>query len=184
SGALRGSHWPVLGLARWLMIYTAIPPVAMSLVRLRLLWQSDGKQSPTAFHKHDRSGRLAWGRLIWSFVAPLLVAALAAWLLAECASRVGTGLMEANQWHAVVGPRFVVLVVPVVFGVMMLSSTLLTGLLTNIEREQEREWWARAGGLLFACVLWWLALNGIALFGPGWLHSIKVSILGAVGIGA
>ena len=59
---LSTNRWSLLRLARWLMCYTAVPPLAMSLVRLRQLWQSDGKQMPTAFHKHDGSGRLAWGR--------------------------------------------------------------------------------------------------------------------------
>jgi len=184
SGVLRGNQWPVLRLAGWLMIYTAIAPLAMSLVRLRLLRQSDGKQRPTPFHKHDGSGRLAWGRLAWSFVAPLLVAALAAWLLAECALNVGSRLMEVNPWHLVIGRKFVVLVIPVVLGVMMVASTLLTGLLTDIEREEEREWWARAGGLLFSCLLVWLALNCVAFFAAGWLRAVHASILGAVGLGA
>ncbi len=166
---------------RWLL-YTAVPPFAMSLARLRLLWQSDGKQRPTAFHKHDGSGQLAWDRLIWSFVAPLLVAAPAALLLAKCALYLGPRLMEVNRWHLVMGHEFVVLVVPIVVGVMMLASTLLTGLLTHIEQEEEREWWARAGGLLFSCLLCWAALNYIAFFATDLLQSIRAPILGAVGL--
>jgi len=184
SGALSGTQVPVFALAKWLMIYCAVPPLAMSLVRLRLLWQSDGKQSPTVFHKHDGSGRLAWGRLAWSFVAPLLVAALAAFLLAECALHVASRWVEVNHWHLVIGRKFVVLVIPIVLGVMMLASTLLTGLLTHIEREEEREWWARAGGLLFSCLLCWMALNCVAFFAAEWLHFMHASILGVVGLGA
>ena len=60
--------------------------------------------------------------------------------------------------------KFVVLVIPIVLAVMMLASTMLTGLLTHIEREEEREWWARAGGLLFSCLLCWLALQLRRLF--------------------
>src|ERR1035438_2083609 len=67
---------------------------------------------------------------------------------------------------------------------MMLGSSVLTGLLSRIEREEEREWWSRAGGLLFACVLCWVALNSIAFFGQDWLHLMSASILGAVGLGA
>jgi hypothetical protein len=67
---------------------------------------------------------------------------------------------------------------------MMLGSTVLTGLLTQIEREEEREWWARAGGLLFACLLCWLALNSVAFFAKDWLHFMSASILGAAGLGA
>ena len=184
SDALHRNNWSVPRLAVWLMVYTSIPPLAMSLVRLRLLWQSDGKTRPTVFHKHDGSGRLAWGRLVWSFVAPLLVAALAAFLLAECALNLGGRLMEVNPWHMVIGHKFVILVIPIVLAVMMLASTMLTGLLTHIEREEEREWWARAGGLLFSCLLCWLALNCIAFFAADWLHFMRASILGAVGLGA
>ncbi len=182
-GAL-ADQWSVLRLARYLMFYTAVPPLAMSLVRLRVLWQSNGKQSPTVFHKYDGSGWLSWGKLVWSFVAPLLVAALAAWLLAECALHAGRQLMEVGRWHLVISRKFVVLVIPIVLGVMMLSSTLLTGLLTRIEREEEREWWARAGGLMVSCLLCWLALNGIALFAADWLRFAHATIRAAVGLGA
>lgn len=180
---LSGNQWPLLRLARYLMLYTAVPPLGMSLVRLRLLWQGDGT-NPTIFHKHDGTGRLAWGRVVWSFFAPLLVAALAAFLLSGCALLLGPRLMEVSRWHLVIGHKFVVLVIPIVLGVMMLASTLLTGLLTNIEQEEEREWWARAGGLLFASLLYWLALNCIAFFATDWLRFMHASILGAVGVGA
>jgi len=184
KGALT-DQWSVLRLTGWLIGYTAVPPLAMSLVRLRQLWPSAGDHSPTVFHKHDRSGRLAWGRIIWSFFAPLLVAALAAWLLAECALYVGPRFIKVNRWSIVViGHEYVVLVVPIVLVVMMLASTLLSGLLTDIEREEEREWWARAGGLLFSCLLGWLALNSIALFAADWLHFAHATILGVVGLGA
>jgi hypothetical protein len=184
SGNLPASRGALLHLAAGLMLYTAAPPLAMSLVRLRLLWQGDGKQRPTVFHKHDGSGRVAWGRLIWSFVAPLVVAAPAALLLAECALKVVPSLLEVGPWHLVAGREFVVLVVPVVLGVIMLSSTLLTGLLTHIEQEEEREWWARAGGLLVCCLLWWLALNSIVFFAADLLQFVHASILAAVGLGA
>jgi Patatin-like phospholipase len=182
SDALRG--WSVPHLALWLMVYTALPPMSMAAVRASLLWQDDGGQLPNPFRKHDGSGQVDWGRLVWSFVAPIIVAALAALMLAECALRVGSRLVQKGQWHPVIGENFVVLVVPIVLVVMMLASTLLSGLLTHIEREEEREWWARAGGLLFACMLCWLALNSVAFFAKDWLHFMSGSILGAVGLGA
>ena len=184
SGNMPASQGALLHLAAGLMLYTAAPPLAMSLVRLRLLWESDGNQSPTAFHKHDGSGRLAWGRLAWSFVAPLVVAAPAALLLAECALKVVPSLLQEGPWHLLAGRQFVVLVVPVVLCVMMLSSTFLTGLLTHIEQEEEREWWARAGGLLVCCLLWWLALNSIVFFAADFLQFMHASVLAAVGLGA
>ena len=182
SDALRG--WSVPHLALWLMVYTTLPPMSMAAVRASLLWQDDAGQLPNPFRKHDGSGQVDWGRLAWSFVAPVIVGALAALLLAACALRVGGRLVQQGKWHPVIGQNFVVLVVPIVLVVMMLASTLLSGLLTHIEREEEREWWARAGGLLFACVLCWLALNSVAFFAKDWLHLMSASILGAVGLGA
>ena len=182
SNALHG--WSLLHLTLWLMAYTALPPLSMAAVRASLLWHDDSEQLPNPFRKHDGSGQVHWGRLVWSFVAPLIVAALAALLLAECALRVGDRLVETGRWHPVIGQNFVVLVVPIVLVVMMLGSTVLTGLLTQIEREEEREWWARAGGLLFSCLLCWLALNSVAFFAMHWLHFMSASILGALGLGA
>jgi hypothetical protein len=182
SGTLSGNQWTVFRLARYLTLYTLVPPLAMSLVRLRQLWQSDG--NPTVFHKPDSTRRLDWWRLAWSFVAPVLVAILAALLLAACALHLGPRLMEVNPWHLVIGRRFVVLVIPIVLAVMMVASTILTGLLTQIELEEEREWWARAGGLLFSCLLGWLALNCIAFFAANWLRFMNASVLGAIGLGA
>jgi len=169
---------------RFLVVYAAVPPLFMSLVRLRMLWQGDGKQRPTIFHKHNGSGKLAWGRLVWSFVAPLVVAAPAALLLAGCALKIAPRLIVVGRWHPVMAHKFVVLVIPIVLGVMMLASVLLTGLLTHIEQEEEREWWARAGGLLMSCILAWMALNSVAFFSTHWLHSFSGVILGAVGLGA
>jgi hypothetical protein len=182
KGAL-SSQLSVLHLALWLTVYTVVPPLTVSLVRLRLLWQSDDA-NPTPFHHHDESGRLAWSRLIWSFIAPLLVAMLGAWLLAECGLHVGRQLLVVGKWHLVLSHKFMVLAIPIVLCVMMLSSTLLTGLLTHIEQEEEREWWARAGGLLFSCLLVWLALNCIAFYAASSLELVYGSILGAVGLGA
>ena len=182
KGALT-SQWSVLHLALWLTVYTVVPPLTMSSVRLRLLWQGDDS-NPTPFHHHDGSGRLDWSRLTWSFVAPFLVAMMAAWLLAECGLHVGRRLLVVGQWHLVLSHKFMVLTIPIVLCVMMLSSTLLTGLLTHIEQEEEREWWARAGGLLFSCLLLWVALNSIAFYAASSLHLMYGSILAAVGLGA
>src|ERR1019366_7056803 len=79
------SGWSALYLVLWLMAYITLPPLSMAAVRASLLWQNDGGHLPNPFRRHDGSGKVAWGRLLWSFVAPLIVAALAALLLAECA---------------------------------------------------------------------------------------------------
>jgi hypothetical protein len=55
-------------------------------------------------------------------------------------------------------------------------------LLSNIEQEEEREWWARAAGLLFACMLMWIGFLGVAFYADDVLRFIHVTALGAVGI--
>ncbi|MDR3749614.1 MAG: patatin-like phospholipase family protein [Acidobacteriota bacterium] len=173
----------IVPLAKWLFVFAVLPPTSISIFRLRILIGSDGKARPTAFHRHDGSGRIAWRRVIWSLVAPMAAAGLAAGLLSICVFYLSGHLIIANADHFLVTRRFVMLIVPLVWGVLMVASTLLSGLLSNIEREEEREWWARAGGLLFACVLAWVVFNGVAYFAADTLKFVSASILAVVGIG-
>ena len=174
----------ILPLAKWLFIFSLLPPLSISLVRLRVLIGSDGKARPTAFHKHDGSGRIAWPRLIWSLIAPVLAAGLAALLLSISAFYLTEHLIVAQADHFQVTRRFVVLAVPLIWFALTLASSLLSGLLSDIEREGEREWWARAGGLLFACILTWVTLNGVAYYSANTLKFLQASVLAAFGLGA
>ena len=174
----------IIPLAKWLFLFALLPPLSISLVRLRLLIGSDGKARPTPFHKHDGSGRIAWRRLIWSLIAPALAAATAALLLSVSAFYLTKHLIIARVDHFQVTRRFVVTVVPLVWAVLTVASSLLSGLLSNIEREEEREWWARAGGLLFACVAAWVAFNGVAYFADETLKFLGASLLAAIGLGS
>ncbi|HUI85322.1 MAG TPA: hypothetical protein VL240_13925 [Candidatus Binatia bacterium] len=174
----------IIPLARWLFVFALLPPLSISLVRLRMLIGSEGRTHPTAFHEHDGSGRIAWRRVIWSLIAPALAAALASLLLSAAAFYLSKRLIVARADHFQVTRWFVLLVVPLVWVVLTLASSLLSGLLSNIEREDEREWWGRAGGLLFACVLTWLAFNGVAYFAAQTLKFLDASLLAAIGLGA
>jgi hypothetical protein len=174
----------IVPLAKWLFVFALLPPLSISVVRLRVLIDNDGKERPTPFHKHDGSGRIAWRRLIWSLIAPALAAASAALLLSVSAFYLTKHLIIARVDHFQVTRWFVLTVVPLVWAVLTLASSLLSGLLSNIEREEEREWWARAGGLLFACVLAWVAFNGVAYFADETLKFLWASLLAAIGVGS
>ena len=182
-GALHGGHVSYAQLFRWQFRFALIPPLLMSLIRLRLLWQSDGKSEPTPFHKHDGSGKLAWPRLIGSLLAPFLVAGLASALLALCSLFLRRVLFAGGYDPEFASQSALVLSVPLVWIVLMLSSSFLSGLLSTIEQEEEREWWARAGGMLFGYLLLWIALNGVAFFADDVLHFIHATALGALGLG-
>jgi hypothetical protein len=174
----------ILPLTKWLFLFALLPPLSISIVRLRILIGGDGKRRPTAFHKHDGSGRIAWTRLAWSLVAPVLAAGLAALLLSVAAFYLTKYLIIAQSDHFMVTRRFVVLELPLVLAALMLASSLLSGLQSEIEREGEREWWARAGGLLFASLLCWVALNGIAYFASSTLKLVGAAVLAAIGLGS
>jgi Patatin-like phospholipase len=158
-GALHASRAAQFGeLFRWMVPFALIPPFLMSLVRLRLLPQ---RVSP--FRKHDGSGRIAWGRLSWSFVAPGLIAAQAAALLAFCSMFLRSELFQRHGQF--VGSRIMlVLSLPLIWTVLMVAASFLSGLLSEIETEEEREWWARAGGLLFGYLVLWIGTTAASFF--------------------
>lgn len=79
---------------------------------------------------------------------------------------------------------FTLFVVPVVLMILMLSTSMLSGLLSNIESEEEREWWSRSGGLLLAVMMGWSTLSVLSFFAPEVLKGAWAAGVAAVGIGA
>ena len=77
---------------------------------------------------------------------------------------------------------FVWLCLPLIWSLLLLASTLLSGLLSGIESEEEREWWARAGGLMIMVQLGWLALMGVAFYAESVVTSVVAGILTAAGL--
>ena len=182
-GALHGGHVSYAYLLRWQFRFAVILPFFMSLMRLRLLFQSDGKSEPTPFHKHDGSGRLAWHRLLGSLAAPLLAAELAAGLLALCLLFLHRVLFAPGYDPEFASQGVQVLSVPLVIVLFLASAFFVSGLLRNIEQEEEREWWVRAGGMLFRCLFFWISLNGVAFFANDVLRFIHVTPFTALGVG-
>ena len=60
---------------------------------------------------------------------------------------------------------FGVFALPIVLIILMLGSALLSGMLSTIEEEEQREWWARAGGVFSIFVLTWIAALAVWRFG-------------------
>jgi hypothetical protein len=63
-----------------------------------------------------------------------------------------------------------------------MASAFLSGLLSGIETEEEREWWARAGGLIIMFMLGWIALFGLAFYGGTVVSALWAGILAAAGL--
>ena len=122
-----------------------------------------------------------WGKVSWALIAPLLISILLALALAACAKYIPMPdwFLQPKTWQ----PRtFVWLSLPVIWPLLLLASTLLSGLLSGIESEEEREWWARAGGLMIMVELGWLALIGVAFYAGIVVSAVVGGVLAAAGL--
>ena len=107
------------------------------------------------------AGRVLWGRVLWSFCAPLLAAAVVSLALELVGVHVFPILYGSGD---VPGPPFHVLALPTILFLLMLGSGLLSGLLSSVESEEEREWWARAGGVFFIILLAWICAQVVSWY--------------------
>jgi len=73
---------------------------------------------------------------------------------------------SAGAWNSEVEIRYTCLAFPLVMGVFLLAGTLLVGLTSYVTEDQDREWWARSGGLVLAIALAWPLFSAIVLYSP------------------
>ena len=181
-----GSFWK---LTKWLTGISVLPPLLMALLRFLISRRRTVDPFNDPLLAQQAGFPFRKGRLIWSFIAPLIVGFVAAVLLAACSLYVGVRFQlistSANDFN--VRPGFVIFGVPIIWLVLMLASGVLSGLLSEVEKEEEREWWARGGGLLLAGLIIWIAVNGVGLVGLYAHHFFTVAkacVLGLLGVGA
>ena len=87
------------------------------------------------------------------------VGGLIGFLAAHVAKSVGTGRLLHPKPYAVIA-------FPALMGIFLLAQTLLVGLSSYITEDEDREWWARAGGWFLSVALAWLAFGAIVLYSP------------------
>jgi hypothetical protein len=61
---------------------------------------------------------------------------------------------------------YAALSVPVIISVLLVGCALIAGLTSTLTRDEELEWWARAGAWFMIVVVSWIALHLLVLFGP------------------
>jgi hypothetical protein len=61
---------------------------------------------------------------------------------------------------------FVVFGLPVLWLLLLGGSSLFSGLLGIFEEDVDREWWARAGGLMMSVLVGWIAGEGMVIVAP------------------
>jgi hypothetical protein len=137
----------VLGLLKW-FTYIDIPKPEMPLER--------------AFHRTLTAVLLAVVTLLTSLATGIATEVM------------GTVLLpRLPLWRVSLGDSsvefagYVVLAIPAFLSVLLLGSTLFAALTDKLEAEEDREWAARAGGLLMTSGFLWMAGTGLALFSTG-----------------
>ncbi len=190
-------------------VFAILPPMVMALARVWWLrprldvknqsplrrnipgedGESHGPQKTAGDDDSSLSGRLLrwsaivnWGRLIWALVAPFLTGVMIALALAACAKYIATPYMFGNPGLYHVTRKFVWLCLPIIWIVILMASSILSGLVSAIETEEEREWWARATGLIMMFQLGLVALIGIAFYGGETLRAVVAAVLAALGL--
>jgi hypothetical protein len=118
-------------------------------------------------------GRLLWGRVLWSFCAPVVAGAGLAVTVDLFAVHVIPLLSGDGSVSNYPNPSFNVLALPIILCLLMLGATMLSGLQSIVESEEEREWWARAGGVLSIVLLAWVCAEVV-----GWYSELITITLG------
>ena len=168
-----------------LWILSSIPPFLISWYRARNAWSGANTlfDRPNVSKAEPRLRRLKKLRLVGSYVAPLVAGFVAMLLLWGAGELFAHRLFKSGETISdTVKNVSILTIIPTVMFVLMIASAILSGLLSAIEREEEREWWSRAGGLLMALAFGWLGLCAIAYFGYEVLRGGMTVALAAVGL--
>jgi hypothetical protein len=61
---------------------------------------------------------------------------------------------------------FVLFGFPLIWACLMIASSLFSGFVGIFEEDIDREWWARAGGLMMSVLGFWIVAEAIAMYAP------------------
>ncbi|MBI4002872.1 MAG: patatin-like phospholipase family protein, partial [Nitrospira defluvii] len=98
------------------------------------------------------------GTLLWALLNPSLLS--------------GTVAAFA-EWYTCVTPLLVI-------GIYLVTATLFIGFSSQYTREEDREWWGRAGSWMLASGFAWLALASIVILIPALIEQLP-RLIGSVG---
>ena len=66
--------------------------------------------------------------------------------------------------------------VPLVLVMMMLTGALIAGLTSRFAKDDDQEWWARAGAWVFIVIVGWTLIHILVLYGPLLLLTLVVTL--------
>lgn len=112
-----------------------------------------------------------------------LVATLGATLTGTLAGLAGHGLSHLPDYsaagHLIHHRVYTVLAFPTVMGLFLLAGTLLVGVTSYVTEDEDREWWARAGGWYLAVAGGWMVFSALVLYAATVLNFMNMQLSAA-----
>jgi hypothetical protein len=113
-----------------------------------------------------------------------VIATLAAALTGFVGGVVGNAAGHLSTYSLTTGamlkPKlYVALAFPMLMGVFFVTGTLLVGLTSYITEDEDREWWARAGGLYLLIAVSWFAFAIVVLYAAETLTFLDIKLKAA-----
>src|SRR5205823_8664661 len=71
---------------------------------------------------------------------------------------------------------YVCFATPALLSALLLAKTLFVGLFSRYSDDNDREWWARAGGWILVAIVGWSAISALVMYGPDGLALLPATV--------
>jgi len=158
-------------LPRWLML-TVLGVVAhVAALSMYYLIASSIEHAIADWRIRQASSTTVLYRELFAVVASGALGGWCAWLATEILQTVSQAMQPAwtvdDSVHL-----YVVCAVPALLASFLMAMTLYAALASRVLDDEDREWFARAGGWISACALGWAAITAVSLLGPGLVTNV------------
>jgi len=153
-------------LPRWLMLTLLGVLAHVAALSVYYLNASSLERAIADWRVRQATSTTVLYRELFAVVASGALGGWCAWLATEILQEVSQAMQPAwtvdDSVHL-----YVVCAVPAVLASFLMAMTLYAALASRVLDDEDREWFARAGGWISACALGWAAITAVSLLGPG-----------------
>ncbi|HVR66823.1 MAG TPA: patatin-like phospholipase family protein [Verrucomicrobiae bacterium] len=150
-------------------------------VALRHVWMTNREiataraklaKSPGAAAGLEPSHELSAPIVAWELIASLLSGAVGGLIVGLSVSKIlGNPFVDGEMFGTYVSALthmaiYICLAPPLYMLAFLVAESLFIGLTSYVTRDEDREWWGRAGGWMLATSLGWLLFHLLVIFGP------------------